>query len=114
MACRPLSRSEAQSRCFGSSQGFRWVNDKVRPRVLLSAFSPTLWFVSFQPCVFPGTVSGLSPQPSWIELSCPSVRVSVRGWVHMCVVFAQRNADTVCNFLTVSSLWAPVKREGVC
>nr|KAF6508405.1 synaptojanin 2 [Rousettus aegyptiacus] len=44
MACRLLSRSEAPSRCFGSSQGFRWVIDEVCPRVLLSAFSST------QPC----------------------------------------------------------------
>lgn len=42
----------------------------------------------FSSCFFPGTVSGLSPQPSWIELAvsvCAHVHVSVArvcGVVH--------------------------------
>lgn len=62
--------------------------------VIVCLLVKQLWFVAFNH-VFHGTVSGLSPQPSWIELSCPSVHVSVCGHVPVCVVFAQRNIDTV-------------------
>jgi len=76
MACPLLSKSEAPFRCSGSSQGFRKVMRKpvcVCLSVLVHLLLHTAVGCFFSSCFFPGTVSGLSPQPSWIELSCQCV-----------------------------------------